>query len=403
MCRDCRGLIMRYSQLTERVAGEGAAAWDLHVEAMAQKRAGKDVIILSIGDPDLDTPASITEEAVRLLRAGDTHYADILGLPRAREAVATQHSRTTGQSVSAANVAIMSGCQSALFAAAMTILDPGDEAVVLEPMYVTYEATIQASGAKIVRVPLHAANNFRLDVADLAAAITPKTKAIFFATPSNPTGVAFNRAELEGIAALARKHDLWVVADEVYATLIFDGEHISICGLDGMAERTATVSSLSKSHAMTGWRFGWIVGPQTLVHHTGNLGLTNMYGLPPFIQNASALALESNIPEVAEMRDIYQSRRNLAVQALGQLPGIICRNPAAGMFMMADVRGTGMTGHDFSWALFKGTGVSTLDATAFGPSAEGHIRISFAIDEVSLTEACRRIADFTRKLMEKAA
>lgn len=394
---------MRYSQLTDRVAGEGAAAWDLHVEALTQKRAGKDVIILSIGDPDLDTPAVITEEAVRLLRAGDTHYADILGLPRAREAVAKMHSRTTGQSVSVDNVAIMSGCQSGLFAAAMCILNPGDEAVVLEPMYVTYEATIQASGAKLVRVPLKAANNFRLDVADLAAAITPKTKAIFFATPSNPTGVALNRAELEGIAAIARKHDLWVVADEVYSTLIFDGEHISICGLDGMAERTATVSSVSKSHAMTGWRFGWLVGPEQLIHHSGNLGLANMYGLPPFIQNATALALESNIPEVDEMRDIYRSRRDMAVKALSQLPGIKCHSPAAGMFMMADVRGTGMSGHDFSWALFKATGVATLDATAFGPSAEGHIRISFAIDEISLTEACRRIADFTRKLMEKVA
>ncbi len=402
-CRDCRGLIMRFSQLTERVAGEGAAAWDLHVEALTQKRAGKDVIILSIGDPDLDTPKEITEEAVRLLRAGDTHYADILGLPRARQAVAAQHSRTTGQAATVDNVAIMSGCQSGLFAVAMTILDPGDEAIVLEPMYVTYEATIQASGAKLVRVPLKAANNFRLDINDLAKAITPKTRAIFFATPSNPTGVAFNRAELEGIAALAKKHDLWVVADEVYSTLIFDGAHVSICGLDGMAERTATVSSLSKSHAMTGWRFGWVVGPKALIDHCGNLGLANLYGLPPFIQNASAMALEHEVPEVAEMREIYRHRRDMAVQALSQLPGIVCRSPAAGMFMLADVRGTGMSGHEYSWALFRATGVATLDATAFGPSAEGHIRISFAIDEISLTEACRRIADFTRQLMEKVA
>ncbi len=394
---------MRYSQLTDRVAGEGAAAWDLHVEALTQKRAGKDVIILSIGDPDLDTPKAITEEAVRLLRNGDTHYADILGLPRAREAVAKHHARTTGQAVTSDNVAIMSGCQSGLFAVAMTILDPGDEAIVLEPMYVTYEATIQASGAKLVRVPLKAANNFHLDISDLAKAITPKTKAIFFATPSNPTGVVLSREELQGIADLARQHDLWVVSDEVYSTLVFEGEHVSICGLAGMAERTATVSSLSKSHAMTGWRFGWVAGPGELIQHVGNLGLANLYGLPPFVQNASAMALEMNIPEVAEMREIYRHRRDLAVKALGQLPGLVCRSPAAGMFMLADVRGTGMTGQEFSWALFKATGVATLDATAFGPSAEGHVRISFAIDELSLAEACRRIAEFTRGRMEKVA
>lgn len=394
---------MRYAQLTNRVAGEGAAAWDLHVEALTQQRAGKDVIILSIGDPDLDTPKVITEEAVRLLRGGDTHYADILGLPRARKAVAAQHARVTGQKVTVDNVAIMSGAQSGLFAASMTILDPGDEAIVLEPMYVTYEATIQASGASLVKVPLKAANNFRLDVKDLEKAVTPRTRAIFFATPSNPTGVALNRAELEGIAAVARKHDLWVVADEVYSTLVFDGEHISIAGLEGMGERTVTVNSLSKSHAMTGWRFGWVVGPQDFIGHVGNLGLANLYGLPPFIQNASAMALERDIPEVAEMRDIYRRRRDMAMAALGQLPGIVCRSPAAGMFMLADVRGTGMTGHAYSWALFRATGVATLDATAFGPSAEGHIRISFAIDEKSLGEACRRIADFTRGLMEKVA
>jgi aspartate/methionine/tyrosine aminotransferase len=394
---------MRFAQLTERVAGEGAAAWDLHVEALTQQRAGRDVIILSIGDPDLDTPSVITEEAVRLLRGGDTHYADILGLPRAREAVANQHSRTTGQKIGIDNVAIMSGCQSGLFAVAMTILDPGDEAIVLEPMYVTYEATIQASGAKLARVPLKAENNFRLDLADLRKAVTPKTRAIFFATPSNPTGVALNRAELEGIAAVAREHDLWVVADEVYSTLVFDGEHISICGLEGMAERTATVSSLSKSHAMTGWRFGWVAGPEELIQHVGNLGLANLYGLPPFIQNASAFALERDVPEVAEMRETYRRRRDMAMKALSQLPGIVCRSPAAGMFMLADVRGTGMSGHEFSWALFRATGVATLDATAFGPSAEGHIRISFAIDEKSLNEACRRIADFTRGLREKVA
>ncbi|WP_374652916.1 pyridoxal phosphate-dependent aminotransferase [Dongia sp.] len=394
---------MRFAQLTDRVAGEGAAAWDLHVEALTQMRAGKDVIILSIGDPDLDTPKAITEEAVRLLRSGDTHYADILGLPRAREAVAAQHSRTTGQKIGVDNVAIMSGCQSGLFAVAMTILDPGDEAIVLEPMYVTYEATIQASGASLARVPLKAENNFHLDIADLKRAVTPKTRAIFFATPSNPTGVTLSRAELEGIAAVARENDLWVVADEVYSTLVFDGEHVSICGLPGMAERTATVSSLSKSHAMTGWRFGWVAGPAELIQHVGNLGLANLYGLPPFIQNASAMALERDIPEVAEMREIYRRRRDMAVAALSQLPGIVCRSPAAGMFMLADVRGTGMSGHEFSWALFRATGVSTLDATAFGPSAEGHVRISFAIDEKNLMEACRRIADFTRGLMEKVA
>ncbi|TDQ81556.1 L-aspartate aminotransferase [Dongia mobilis] len=393
---------MRYADFTQRLAGEGAAAWDLHVEAVNQKRAGKDVIVLSIGDPEFHSPPAIVESAVAGLRSGDTHYADVLGLPRARKAVAAQHARLTRQPVGPENVAIVAGAQGGLFAAAMCILGPGDEVIVLEPMYVTYEATVQAGGAHLVRVPLAAETGFRLDLAALEQAITPRTRAIFFATPNNPTGAVLNRVELEGIAALARRHDLWVVSDEVYSTIIFEGEHVSICSLPGMAERTVTINSLSKSHAMTGWRAGWIVGPSELIHHVGNLGLTNLYGLPPFIQNALALALESHVPEVAEMREAYRRRRDLALAALGHLPGIICRQPAAGMFMLADVRGTGLTARDYAWRLFRETGVAVLDATAFGKAAAGHLRISFAIDEASLAEACRRIADFTRSLGKAA-
>jgi len=393
---------MHYSQFTQRIAGEGAAAWDLHLAAVEAKRAGEDVIVLSIGDPEFNSPAAVTESAIAGLRAGDTHYADILGLPRARAAVAAQHSRQTGQVVGPEHVAIVAGAQGGLFCTAMCILEPGDDAIVLEPMYVTYEATIQAGGANLIRVPLRAENGFRLDLDDLARAVTPKTRAIFFATPSNPTGVVLNRRELTGIAALARTHDLWVVSDEVYSTIVFDGEHVSICGLDGMAERTVTINSLSKSHAMTGWRAGWIVGPRELIGHVANLGLANLYGLPPFIQNAAALALETPVPEVAAMREAYQRRRDLAVAALGQLPGIVCRKPAAGMFMLADVRGTGLSGHDYAWRLFRETGVAVLDATAFGQSAAGHVRISFAIDEKTLAEACRRIAGFTKSLGKAA-
>lgn len=393
---------MRYSPFTDRLAGEGAAAWDLHVEAVTRKRAGQDVIVLSIGDPEFTSPQAVIDAAVAGLRSGDTHYADVLGLPRTRAAVAAQHSRLTEQKVGPENVAIVAGAQGGLFAAAMCLLGSGDDAIVLEPMYVTYEATIQATGAHLVRVPLAAETGFRLDLPALEKAITPKTRAIFFATPNNPTGAVLNRAELEGIAALARKHDLWVVADEVYSTIIFDGEHVSICGLPGMAERSVTINSLSKSHAMTGWRAGWLVGPKELIHHVGNLGLTNQYGLPPFIQNAQALALETHVPEVAEMREAYRRRRDLVLAALGQLPGIVCRKPAAGMFMLADVRGTGLTANDYAWRLFRETGVAVLDATAFGKAAAGHLRISFAMDEMTLSEACRRIAAFAQGLGKAA-
>jgi arginine:pyruvate transaminase len=389
---------MRYSSFTDRIGGEGARAWEIHHRAVEAKRAGKDVIILSIGDPDFDTPAPIKEAAIASLNAGDTHYTDILGLPPLREAVAAYHKKLSGQDVTADNVAVVSGAQGGLFASSMLVLDRGDDVVVPEPMYLTYEATIRAAGGQIIRVPMRPENEFHLDPKDLEQAITPKTKAIVFATPGNPTGAMFARDVLEAMAKIAIARDLWVIADEVYAALSFGKPHVSIAGLSGMGERTVTINSLSKSHAMTGWRIGWIVAPKELIEFAHDLGLSTQYGLPGFIQRAALRALAEPVPEVDQMRDAYRRRRDAAVSTLNQVPGLKVHVPEAGMFMMLDVRGTGLSAFDYALRLFEQTGVAVLDATPFGRSAEGHCRVSFVVDEKSLTEACRRIVGFTNKL-----
>jgi aspartate/methionine/tyrosine aminotransferase len=389
---------MRYSSFTDRIGGEGARAWEIHHRAVEAKRAGKDVIILSIGDPDFDTPPPIKEAAIAALHAGDTHYTDILGQPPLREAVAAYHKGLSGQDVTAENVAVVSGAQGGLFAASMLVLDEGDDVVVPEPMYLTYEATFRAAGAQIIRVPMRPENEFHLDPADLEKAITAKTKAIAFATPSNPTGAMFKRETLEAMARLAMRHDLWVICDEVYAALSFGNPHVSIAGLPGMTERAITINSLSKSHAMTGWRVGWIIGPPRLVRFAHDLGLSTQYGLPGFIQRAATRALQEPMPFVAEMCDAYRRRRDVAIQALNQVPGLKVHVPEAGMFTMLDVRGTGLSAYDYALRLFESTGVAVLDATPFGRSAEGHCRVSFVVDEKSLTEACRRISSFTNRL-----
>jgi aspartate/methionine/tyrosine aminotransferase len=389
---------MRYSSFTQRIGGEGARAWEIHHRAVQAKRRGEDVIILSIGDPDFDTPAAIKQAAVAALEAGDTHYTDILGFPALRQAIAAHHSRTTGQAVTEENVAAVSGAQGGLFVSTMLVLDHGDEVVVPEPMYLTYEGTFRAAGARLVRVPMRPENDFHLDPAELERAITPKTKAIVYATPGNPTGAMFSRATLEAMAKLAIARDLWVIADEVYAALSFGKEHVSIASLPGMAERTVTINSLSKSHAMTGWRIGWIVAPKELIEFAHDLGLSTQYGLPGFIQRAAIRALGQPVPEVDQMREAYRRRRDAAVATLNQVPGLKVHVPEAGMFMMLDVRGTGMSAYDYALALFEKTGVAVLDATPFGKSAEGHCRVSFVVDEKSLTEACRRIAGFTNRL-----
>ncbi|WP_137389831.1 pyridoxal phosphate-dependent aminotransferase [Rhodoligotrophos defluvii] len=389
---------MRFSSFVERIGGEGSEAWAIHSAASAARARGEDVVMLSIGDPDFATPDMISDAAVAALRDGDTHYAEILGREPLRQAVAAQHRRINGQAVGPQNVIILAGAQNGLFAASLLLTQPGDEVISLEPMYVTYEASIRASGATLVPVSQPASRGFRPDLAAIEAAVTERTRAIFIANPNNPTGVVLTREELEGIADIARRHDLWVVSDEVYAALTFEAPHVGIGALPGMAERTVTIGSLSKSHAMTGWRVGWMVGPEELIRHAEKLALCMLYGLPGFIQTAATKALNEGTQEVARMREIYLRRRDLLYGELSVLPMLKCLKPQAGMFLIADVRETGMSSRDFAWGLYSEMGVAVLDATAFGKSAEGYLRISYTVGEDELLDGCRRIKSYLERL-----
>ena len=393
---------MQFSPLVNRLAGESVEAWDIHTEALAARRRGEEVFILSVGDPDFATPGAISEAAIAALRHGDTHYTEIPGRPTLRDAIAEHHGRMSGQKVRRQNVIVVAGAQNGLYSVAQCLLGPGDEAITPEPMYLTYEASIRASGADLVRVPV-SPDTFRIDLQAMENAISLRTRAIFFATPCNPTGVAMTLTELEGIAALARKHDLWVVADEVYAQIIFEGRHISIAALPGMAERTVTVSSLSKSHAMAGWRVGWVVGPEALIDHLDNLLLCVLYGVPGFIQEGALAALSIACDAASEVRERYRRRRDLVIARLSAAPGLRVRRPQAGMFVLVDIRELGLSVKDFTWALFRETGVSVLDAEAFGPTAAGHVRLGFVLAEPHLEEACRRICAFCNRISAAAA
>ncbi|HEX3066909.1 MAG TPA: aminotransferase class I/II-fold pyridoxal phosphate-dependent enzyme, partial [Dongiaceae bacterium] len=247
---------MKFSHVTERIGGEGAQAWAVHFEAMRRRRKGEENIILSVGEPNFDTPPAIVAAAKNALDRGRTHYTDVVGDPPLRAAIAKYHSKRSGQPVGPENVVVVAGAQCALFSAALCILDPGDEIIVPSPMYVTYEAAIGVTGATMSRVPLRAENRFRLKAEDVASAVNPRTKAVMVNSPHNPTGAVIQRSEWEALAEICRRHDLWLISDEVYGSLTFDSPHLSPASLPGMAERTVTVDSLSKSHAMTGWRLG---------------------------------------------------------------------------------------------------------------------------------------------------
>jgi arginine:pyruvate transaminase len=389
---------MRYSPFVERISGESVSAWDIHYAAVEARGRGEDVIVLSVGDPDFATASAICETAVDALRAGETHYTHVLGRPALREAIAAKQSRLQGIAVHANNVALVAGAQNGLFATSLCLFSQGDEVLVPEPMYLTYEACIHASGARIATIEQPAANGFRLTRAALEKAITAKTRGIALATPCNPTGNVYSREELELVAEVAREHDLWVISDEVYGQITYDQPHLSIASLPGMAERTVVLNSLSKTHAMTGWRVGWVVAPTALVGHLDNLLLCMLYGLPGFIQEAAVKALELDDEVVSDARTVYRRRRDLVVAGLGGITDLDCRVPQAGMFMLVDVRRTGLSSMDFAWQLFRATGVSVLDAQAFGASAEGFVRISFTVADDTLKDACQRIAGFVEGL-----
>jgi aspartate/methionine/tyrosine aminotransferase len=387
---------MKFSPLVERIAGEGADAWMIHYAARAAKERGEDVIVLSIGDPDLETPPAALDCAIAKLRAHDVRYTPAAGRMAVREAIARAHTQRTGQKVGAANAIFLSGAQNALFSASLCVAGPGDEVLALEPLYPSYPATIKASGARMVRVAAPAERGFRIDIEALCAAITARTRAFFFATPNNPSGVILNEQELEQIGELALKHNLWLVADEVYAGLAPRGR---VPGLAArLPDRVVTVSSLSKSHSMPGWRAGWLVGPEQLVKHAENLAMCMLFGLPGFIQEATIAALQVSESAEARVRDLCNARRDFLVEGLRGLPGIACSVPEAGMFALIDVRGTGLSGYDFMRALFESQRVSVIDGGAFGAGTKGFVRLCFATDEAELGEAIARIRRFSAEL-----
>ncbi len=393
-----RPAAMRYSSLVDRLDAPGGSAWDIHHAARLAEARGEDVILLSVGDPDFDTPAPIVDSAVAALRAGDTHYTPIPGRQALRDAVARIQARRSSTPTTADNVMMVAGAQNGLFAAALCLLDVGDEILVLEPIYATYEATMAAAGARVVRVNASPDDGFRPAVGALEAAVTSRTRAILLANPNNPTGVVMTEAEMATVAEVALRHDLWVVADEVYESLVFAGRHRPFRSLPGLSDRSVTIGSLSKSHAMTGWRIGWAVGPEPLVRHMDRLGLNMLYGLPGFIQAAALTALERYDETAGAMRDAYLARVDLAAAALDGLPGIAMLRPASGMFALLDIRRTGLTSTEFAWGLFRAAGVSLVDAAAFGPATAGFVRIALAAPEDRLREAFRRIAAYAGEL-----
>ena len=298
---------------SSRISGispSGKDGWEVHFAALARFQSGEDILMLSVGDHDFDTPSQTVEACVTAVRSGHHHYTQLPGLPRLREAMAKVASEATGVPTTVDEVLATPGGQSALYAAVQATLDPGDHAVVVAPYYATYPGTFRAAGASFTVVEARAEDGFQPDAKAVGAAVRPNTRAILINTPNNPTGAVYTRETLEGIAEICRKHDLWLFSDEVYWTLAGTEPHLSPRALPGMKERTLVINSLSKSHGMTGWRIGWLTGPAELIRLAIGLNLVSTYGLNDFVSRAAIEALENRYG-VDEIAARYAARREI--------------------------------------------------------------------------------------------
>ena len=389
-------------QLSSRITGllgGGSDGWGVFLRARQMIEQGTQVTELTIGEHDIRTAAPILQDMHRAALAGHTGYAAIPGTTGLRDAVAARLQERTGVPTTRDNVLITPGGQSALFAAHMATCNPGDTALYIDPYYATYPGTIRGVSALPHAIAARAEDAFQ-PRADVIAAAAKQTNAasLLVNSPNNPTGVVYSRKTLEGIAQVCRDHDMWLISDEVYYTQVWEGEHLSPRALDGMAEHTLVVGSMSKSHAMTGSRCGWIVGPVDAIEHLTNLATHTTYGVPGYIQDAALFALNQGTGFETEIAAPFQRRRLLAQDILARQNAVSLVPAQGAMYLMLDVRSTGMSGEDFAYALLEKHHIAVMPGESFGTAAAGHIRVAMTIEDTRFAQALATVCDFAESL-----
>lgn len=375
-------------------------AFEVSARARALEATGRSVIHLQIGEPDFDTPANIREAAKRALDAGQTHYAPFPGIPALREAIARDATARKGFEVTPDRVFVTVGGKGVMVNAILGLIDPGDEVIVPDPGYPIYESLTRFVGATAVPIPIRMERDFRLDVDELASLVTPRTRLLVLNSPANPTGGVLTREDLRRIAELAVKHDLVVLADEIYGRILYDGaEHVSIASFTGLAERTIVLDGFSKTYAMTGWRLGYAIVPPALVQAFGTLIINTISCAPTFAQVGAVEAISGPQDEVEAMVAEFRARRDLVVDGLNAIPGIRCHKPTGAFYVFPEVSGTGLTGAELANRLLTEAGVCVLAGTSFGGEGMNHIRISYANSRENLRTALERIRAFVEPLV----
>jgi arginine:pyruvate transaminase len=384
----------RFSQLTSLLDAGDSDAWSVHDEALELKRRGEDVIMLSIGDPDFRTPDPIIDNAVSHMRVGRTHYSPALGELNLRRAVADYESRVSPHRCQVDEVAIFPGVTSAIYSVMSCLLDPGDGAVIVDPMYVGYEPIMRALQVDMQIVYARANSGFVPSFEEITSAVTTSTRLIFINTPANPTGAIMDQTLLAKLAKWCQQNKIWLVCDEIYSMLTYRRPHVSLRTAAESLDRLIVIDGLSKSHAMSGWRMGWAVGQKDLIHHLGNFSAMSIFGCPQFIQDAATFALNNDEYYVKDMRDRYELRRDKVCERLDQIPSINYHKPESGMFIMIDVSKVEADDRIFAKKLLDAECVSVLPGIAFGDSTKGHVRFSLVQPMSVLMEGCNRLQKF---------
>ena len=382
------------SKRLQEIPASGTIAISNLVSQM--KADGVDIVSFSMGEPDFTTPDNVIEACCNSLHNGFTHYTPSTGIPALRKAVADQARRDDKVPCDASNV-LITPCKQAIFMTALAYIDPGDEVILADPSWVSYEACIRLAGGKPVYIPTKFEDNFVLDPALIEAAITPKTKMIVLNTPSNPTGAVIPRDVLKQIADIAMARGIKVLADEIYSSIIYEGEHTSIASFPGMFDNTIIVSGLSKSFAMTGWRLGWAIAPEEDIKNINKLQSHSISCAVSFVQEAAVEAITGPQQSKYDMVKQFKVRRDLAYDLITDIPGIECNVPK-GAFYLFPKYNRDIPSAKLAETLLKEGHVAVTPGTAFGPGGEGFFRVSYATSEDQIREGISRIKNTISKL-----
>ncbi len=386
---------MKLSDRITNINGGGSDGWGVFYRARRMINAGVPVTELTIGEHDIRTHGDILAAMDRSATGGHTGYAEVPGVADLRNKVAKRIAERTGVPTTPDNILITPGGQAGLFAAHLAVCNAGDKALFIDPFYATYPGTIRSVGANPVSVLTTPDNGFQPVKSTLADHADGAT-SLLINTPNNPTGAVYNMGTLTGIAAVCQDNDLWLISDEVYDTQVWEGTHISPRSLPDMAERTLVVGSMSKSHAMTGSRIGWICAPEPIVEHLINLATHTTYGVPGFVQDAAIFALDQGPAFEDAVGAPFARRRALTLDAL-QGQNVVRPVPVQGaMYAMLDIRSTGLDGETFANGLLDAENIAVMPGESFGKAAAGHVRVAMTVDDDSYVAALDRLVAFAK-------